>query len=310
MNNLTKTHNFFRAIMYLSKGRYYAATDLARDLDIEPRTVYRYIEELDNSPIFEVQRRGKRIRISADSVFWRSVTDAMYLTDDEAIALGRLLDQVEVTDDVLKAVQRKVQSVVSNSLALDVKDPEGQLAQNIAQVRRAVEEQRLCLLRGYDSLHSNTKTDRLVEPFSFLGSKNDVRCYELSTQCNKTFKISRCESVEVLDVGWQFERRHKQMYTDIFHFSDEKTTRVRLVLGHRSKTILLEEHPEAKSHLISYPDGRWLLDAEFCSMKGIGRFYLGLFEDIEILDSPEFKDYLTERSKVLTEHVNLLTLEK
>lgn len=303
MKGTNKTNQFFRAVMVLSRGRYYTPKELAEELGIELRTIYRYIDDLKASEFFTFEQRNKRFRLSPESQFWASIVKNLYLSDKEAKALGVFLDELETQDDVLLHLRGKVRNILGNHIEPADTDGNAALAENVSNIQQAIDNHRLCILRGYTSLHSDTKTDRLVEPFLFLGSKNDVRCYELASQMNKTFKLSRCESVEVLDVDWQFEKKHKKMFTDIFHFTDEKKTRVRLILGTLSKTILVEEHPEARKFLIPTSDGRWLLDAEYCSMKGVGRFYLGLFEDIEIIDSPEFKEYLTTRIECLTNKV-------
>lgn len=303
MKGTNKTNQFFRAVIILSRGRYYTSKELAEELGIELRTIYRYIDDLKNSEFFTVEQRGKRFRLSPESLFWMNIISNLYLSDKEAKALSVFLDELDTQDDVLLGLRTKVRNIVGNHLEPLDTDVDSVLAENSNSIQFAVDNHRLCILRGYTSLNSDTKTDRLVEPFLFLGTKNDVRCYELASQKNKTFKVSRCEKVEVLEVDWQFEKKHKRMFTDIFHFSDENKTRVRLILGTLAKTILVEEHPEARKCLIPTSDGRWLLDAEFCSMKGIGRFYLGLFEDIEIVESPEFKEYLTTRVKTLTNRV-------
>lgn len=300
MKTTTKTNQFLRVVMFLSRGAYITPKKLAAELEIEERTLYRYIEDLKASAFFKFEKRGKNIRISRDSLFWTSVMN-MYLTDEEAHALSAYLDNLKTDDPAIQSLQEKVRTMVANYIAPLANDTDTIVKDNIEKIQSAITTKRLCILRGYTSLNSNTVTDRLVEPFSFLGSKNDVRCYELSTQKNKTFKVSRCKTVELLEVGWQFEDRHKEMFTDIFHFSDENKTRVRLLLGNLAKTILVEEYPKAEQSLIPHPDGRWMLDAEFCSMKGIGRFYLGLFEDIEIVDSPEFKEFIAERIQKLNE---------
>lgn len=301
MKSSTKTNQFFRAIMLMSRGTYKSTKEISEELDIDLRTIYRYIDDLKASEFFTLEQRGKRYRIGRQSLIWANATENMFLTDEESLELEKVLDGLEAPSDTLSTLKQKIRNTVGNYVAPLKNDSDSVLVHNVATIQRAVKEKRMCMLRGYSSLHSNSKSDRLVEPFSFLGSKNDVRCYELASKMNKTFKISRCDKVELLDVQWQFASKHKEMHTDIFHFSDETSTRVRLLLGNLSKTILLEEHPEAFKHLIPHPDGRWMLDAEYCSMKGIGRFYLGLFEDIEIVDSPEFKEYLTTRIKLLTE---------
>lgn len=300
MKASTKTNQLFRAIMLLSRGRYYTSRQLAEELNIELRTVYRYIEDLKASQFFIFEQRGKRLRLSRESIFWSGIFNSLFLNDKEAQALGPLLEEIDTQDNVLLTLRQKVRNINSNYIAPLDNDADSVVAKNCALLHQAIENHRVCVLRGYSSLHSDSKSDRLVEPFLFLGSKNDVRCFEIGSQKNKTFKVSRCESVEVFEESWLFEKKHKQMHTDIFHFSDENTTRVRLLLGNVAKTILLEEYPAAKAYLIPHPDGRWMLDADFCSMKGVGRFYLGLFEDIEIVDSPEFKEYLTDRIKTLT----------
>lgn len=300
MKSSSKTNQFFRAIMSLSRGRYYLPKELAEELDIELRTIYRYIDDLEESPFFELNRRGRRIRLSGRSLFWANVTNYLSMSEKEALALHEVLKGLKTTDKNLENLRRKLKNLADNELMPQEGDEEVKMVGNVAEISKAITTKHMCMLRGYTSLHSDTKTDRLVEPFCFLDGKNDVRCYELKSGINKTFKLSRCESVEVLDVDWQFEKKHKQMFTDLFNFSDEKKTRVRLLLGNLSKTILLEEHPDAVQHLIPSADGRWLFDAEFCSMKGVGRFFLGLFEDIEIVDSPEFKAYIQERINVLT----------
>lgn len=299
MKSTNKTNQFFRTIMALSRGRYLTPKMLSEELGIELRTIYRYIDDIKESSFFKFEQRSKKFRISRESLFWRYVMDSLYLTDKEAKALQPFLEQCETDDPAIISVRDKVRNIMNNYIEPIAKDTDMKVLANMSNIQRAIDEKRMVMLRGYTSLHSDTKNDRLVEPFRFLGNKNDVRCYELSTQMNKTFKMSRCESVEILDVLWQFKKSHKEMFTDIFQFSDETKTRVRLLLGNLSKTILLEEHPAAERYLIPHHDGRWMLDAEYCSMKGIGRFYLGLFEDIEIVDSPEFKEYLTERLKML-----------
>lgn len=294
MKNSTKTHQFLRVIMFLSQGRYYTPKQMSEELDIDLRTLYRYLDDLKNSPFFEFDTRGKNHRLSRSSIFWSSIINNLYLSDKEANELSQYLETIPQPSPVLRALRQKMRTAMQNYIEPLATDAENRLIENADRIEDAIEKKCMVLLRGYTSLNSNTKSDRLLEPFCFLGNKNDVRCYELSSQKNKTFKLSRCESVELLDVGWQFEKRHKKIFTDIFNFSDEKTTRVRLILGNLAKTILLEERPEAKSSIIPHSDGRWMLDAQYCSMKGVGRFYMGLFDDIEIVDSPEFKDYITE----------------
>lgn len=40
--------------------------------------------------------------------------------------------------------------------------------------------------------------------------------------------------------------------------------------------------------------GRWSLDTEVAGMAGVGRFVVGLLDDIRIVDSPELTGYIRE----------------
>ena len=68
-------------------------------------------------------------------------------------------------------------------------------------------------------------------------------------------------------------------------------------------SLLVEEYPGASAMLKKQDDGRFLLKTEVCSYKGIGRFVMGLIDDIEIVDSPDFVEYLRGKAEDLTQKV-------
>ena len=141
----------------------------------------------------------------------------------------------------------------------------------------------------------------------FLDHHDGIRCYELQSGENKTFKVSRIGRVEVLDLLWSHEEQHARVYTDLFRFSGEERRRVVLRLGRLACSLLKEECPQAVRSL--QPDGadHWLLSTDVCSFQGVGRFVLGLFEDVEVLESPEFKLFLQEKIKDLTKKVGVVS---
>ena len=64
---------------------------------------------------------------------------------------------------------------------------------------------------------------------------------------------------------------------------------------------LVEEYPGTKKDLTEdkkYP-GTWYLNTKVYNIMGIGRFYAGLANHIEILDCPELKEYIEEYKKYL-----------
>ena len=128
-----------------------------------------------------------------------------------------------------------------------------------------------------------------------MNGNNEIRCYEMKSGMNKTFKISRMGGVKVLDLLWSNEKRHKRIYTDIFQFSSEEKMPVKLRLDRLSCNILKEEYPVSEKYITQEDDEHWIFETDVCSFKGIGRFVLGLYENIEVLESDEFVDFLKEK---------------
>lgn len=102
------------------------------------------------------------------------------------------------------------------------------------------------------------------------------------------------KDVEMMDVEWMYEKEHKQVYTDVFMFSGEERRRVELRLGQLSHNLLVEEYP-ASEDCITDDGGHWIFAADVVSFHAVGRFVLGLYDDIDILGSDEFKAYVNEK---------------
>lgn len=71
---------------------------------------------------------------------------------------------------------------------------------------------------------------------------------------------------------------------------------IKLKLDNLAQNLIVEEHPTSKNFLTenkgkdkdTYPG---ILDTEVYSIVGIGRFYLGLAQHIEIIKAPGLKEY-------------------
>ena len=82
---------------------------------------------------------------------------------------------------------------------------------------------------------------------------------------------------------------------DILTSSGEELYPVTLSLGSLSYNVLKEEYPLAARYITPAGNMRWNLSMNVCSHAGIGRFVLGLYEDIEVLGDDAFKAYLKAR---------------
>jgi len=119
--------------------------------------------------------------------------------------------------------------------------------------------------------------------------------FEVEEKTNKLFKIKRIESVLLLPQTWNYEAEHKSGYMDIFRISSFEQMPVKLKLNIRAVNLLMEEYPLSEKYLTKINDNEWILETVVCSFEGIGRFVMGLLDNIEIIDSEEFKDFIQKK---------------
>ena len=300
---LEKLERQLKLLALLTQNHSLTIDEIGERLHLNRRSIYRYLDAFKQMG-FIVEKQGTHYRIDHRSPFFAEITDRIHFSADEATTIRRLLDSVVDHSPQVRNLRAKLASLYDFG-ALSDHDIDETFRHNLETLYEAVQTEQMVVLHNYASPHSHAVSTRIVEPYLFLSGNSEVRCYEPSSNMNKTFKVSRAERVELLDVRWANKDKHAPFYTDLFHFSSETRQRVQLRLGTLSASLLLEEYPNASAHLQQQPDGRTLLDIEVCSFKGIGRFVIGLLDDIEVVDSPEFLQYLRERVAFLTQKIQL-----
>lgn len=282
-------------LQMLTENRSYTVTQLCDKLGMSRRNIYYYIEFFRESG-FKVYKHGNYYSIDRRSPFFSRIAERISLTEEEAVLIRRLLDKAEHGNALIVNLKKKLERFYDFDI-LNNEELREQTVQNISVIYDAIKFKRQAMLHGYASPHSRTTKDRLVEPFMLMNGNNEVRCYEPLSQMNKTFKLSRMQSVELLDTEWRYEKKHRNMYTDVFMFSGEERMPVAMVLGQLSYNVLREEYPQAEKFIRDSSDGRHILEMDVCNYAGIGRFVMGLYEDIEVTGGKGFIEYLDERVK-------------
>jgi hypothetical protein len=59
----------------------------------------------------------------------------------------------------------------------------------------------------------------------------------------------------------------------------------------------MEEYPLAERYISQVDNDHWMLDTVVANLQGVGRFVVGLMDDIEIIDSAELKEFLVNYIK-------------
>ncbi len=295
---LEKFDRQLRLMVLLTQNHALSVEDISEQLHLTKRSIYRYLDTFSDMG-FVVIKEGKRYRLDHTSPFFRQITDKIHLTQDEAIMLNNILSAIPDNSPQVRHLRAKLKQLYDYK-ALASHGIDEHVAKNFATLFEAIKSERAVLLKSYTSPSSGKVSNRLVEPYLFLSENTEIRCYEVESGMNKTFKISRAESIEMLDLTWSHKDKHTPIYTDLFHFSGEEQISVKLLLGTLSASLLLEECPAAEQEMQLQEDGRYLLSTKVCSFKGVGRFVLGLFDDIEVVDSPDFLKFLQEKVEFLT----------
>lgn len=283
-------------ILMMIDGRSHSAEELCKRLGTTRRNLYYFFDNL-RSCGFHIIKEGSGFYLDAYSPFFRAVAAGVSFSDDEAAYLFKLVDAVKDRNKYTEAVINKLQRFYDISFITDSK-LQNRMMQNVSRIYEAMDRRRVVILQNYSSPHSRTVSNRFVEPFMFMNDHSDIRCYELASHTNKTFKLSRVEVVRLVeDLAWSHDYMHKPVFTDMFLFSGEEHLHITLRLGQLAYNLLCEEYPRAEKYVKK--DGeRWLFDTEVASYVGIGRFILGLAEDIEVLGDDGLLAYLQEKAAV------------
>ncbi len=284
-----KLERLLRLMKLLTANTTYSVDQLAERLSMSRRTVYRYIDTFREAG-FVIKKTGDCIRIDKESPHFRDISQLVHFTEEEALILKSAIENIDDTNLLKQNLKRKLCSVYDNrTLANTV--VRGKNAPNIRRLVEAIEEGRQVTLHDYQSAHGGQVRDRWVEPFAFTTNYVQVWCYDLEQWENRLFKTSRIGSVSV-GGEWTHAADHREGFIDAFRMHGETRTRVRLELGMLAYNLLCEEYPLAERDIRPCGEGRWLLDTYVAGMAGIGRFVVGLLDNIRIVDAPELTAYL------------------
>lgn len=287
-----------KVLEYLISNKHRTQKDICDEVGISRRTFFRYIENYRYAG-FEILSSENVFSVSIDSPFLNKINNYMYFSEEEIQFIASCI-MGNVDDASAMSLKNKLRRVYGIDIereanAAKVED------NKMAKLTNAINEKKMVVLEKYSSPHSQSESDRLVEPYLIVQSRGEVRCFEISSKMCKTFKIARIKRVKVLDEGWQFKKEHKNYFTDIFGFSGEEEIRIKMRVGYLARRILMEEYGVPKRLFIEDGDKHWIYYCRVCNFQGIARFVLGLASDVEIIGNEDFKAYLRENIRKMSE---------
>ena len=297
-----KIERLLRLIMLMAGKADYTVEEIADQLSISSRSVYRYIDTLRACRFVIDKRRSnlyKLVKIPGISVDFNKL---IYFSEEEAYIINSLISALDGGSGVKANLHKKLSAIYSlTSLAELTVSKE--CARNTEALGKAIQGHKTVILKAYESANSDTTSDRIAEPFAFTTNYIDIWAYDLDKKENRIFKISRIGSVEILDKPWTNESKHCKSTTDCFRMSGDAAIPVQLELSLRAKNLLVEEYPLADKGL-SLAGENWIFKTDVRDLAGVGRFVIGLAGEIRIIDSPELEQYVREYTqRHLTQYI-------
>ncbi len=289
-------------IMVMIDGRNHTAKELAEVLGTTARNFYYTLNVLREYGFIIIHDRTY-YSLDARSPFFQMIADSVDFTETETIFLHGMLSAARDDDAQAARLKRKLERYYGIKMFAS-ETFRHKILHVVNILERAIKMKKCVILHGYSSPHSRSVTDRVVEPFLFLGDKEDIRAYEIKTKTNKTFKISRIESVELVDTPWFNEAKHKQAYTDMFMFSGEDRYHVKLRLDRLAHHLMLEEYPHSLHSMTPAGTDYWIFETDLVSYVGITRFILGLYDNVKILEGEGLKEYIQIKIESLSSNLS------
>jgi hypothetical protein len=112
----------------------------------------------------------------------------------------------------------------------------------------------------------------------------------------KQFKLDRIGEVVETETGVQFQDLHKTTATDIFHFTGDSHQWITLKLSLRAYLLLQEEFPLSLPYVAKKED-HYQFHGPVASFEGVGRFVMGLLDEIQVVGTPAFIQFIEEKLK-------------
>lgn len=286
-----KLERLLRLMKMLTANVEYSVDDLADRLDMSRRTIYRYIDTFREAG-FVIKKHGNYIRLDKESPHFKDISQLVHFTEEEAVILRRAIESIDDTNLLKQNLKRKLYSVYDSGTLADT-IVKGSNSSNVHSLIEAIENHKQVILHNYASSHSIR--DRKVEPFGFTTNYVNVWCFDAEDNRCKIFKTARIGKVELCDTDFQHAELHKENFIDIFRMiateGGEPIT-VKLLLGRLAYNLIMEEYPLSEKYITKQDASHWLLDTKVANLQGVGRFTIGLMDDIEIIESPELKEYI------------------
>ena len=267
MLNQHKILRVLQLITFLQEEPHKSVEQLATFLDTTERTIYRYLDLLRECGFDLHKDSNQRFHIEKDH------GDGIHFTNEEAQFLKQLVltngSKSKLRDSVLSKIYTGSELSMVTSHLINAKN--GKIVERLT---RAMLNKEQVLLKKYQSINTETISDRVVEPFGFTENYQTVMAYEPASEKNKTYNIDRIGSVEYLSQKFQHEAKHEQQVMDVFGFAyNGQKYPIKLEMSMKEYLLLKAQYPLI-APFVKYETGKdkYVLEVEVNDLRPIDRY--------------------------------------
>ncbi len=295
MNDQAKIERVLRLIILLSGNFGHSIKEISQKLEISERTTYRYIDTFRNVGLIIEKNTNGFWKLEKNSSY-KELNDLLHFSEEESYILQKAIHSIDDNNVLKSNLISKLYSLYDSQRVIGtiIKKEKSEIIGNLLE---AAKKKRQVIIESYQSANSSTISNRLVEPIKFTTNFVSIWCYEPESNSTKLFKTSRIKSIEILNNDWEHEKEHNPGFIDCFRISTDKRIPVKLKLTLRAKNLLTEEYPLAEPDIIKISDERYLFESFVCNFTGVGRFVLGLPDDVKVISPLELKNHLNDKIK-------------
>jgi proteasome accessory factor C len=251
-------------------------------IDAGERTLYRYFELLHEIGFNIKKDENKRYFIDTNNLL-----EVTTFTEEEVNYLTSALMTNGSNPLVSKAILNKIAVRSDVHIAAELMG-NAHITKIIEDINEAIATKSQVILRKYQSINSQTITDRLVEPISIDANYRTITAFEVASLKNKTFVVERIKEVAHTKSKFKHEDDHLVVEKDVFGFSirpDNKVFPIHLELSLKAKILLTEEYPETAQFIKKKTNKeKYIFEYAANDFRPIQRFIDGLKDEVEIIN--------------------------
>ena len=287
-----KIKKMLQLLMLLSGSRKYSLAELAKKYDVDERTIQRYLATF-KSVGFVINSNGGTYRLETETPEAGSLQKLLFFSEEEAYIILQTMALIEGETPVKDRLVCKLNTLYNFKVLAEMQQKSS--VEIMQKLHQAIKEKKQTKLLAYRSSNSQTITDRTIEPFSFLEDFSAVWCYDAETHTSKQFKIARMQNIEILPNYWHFETKHVLPFIDVFRMAAPKPiATVTATLTLKACNLLTEEYPLAQQ-FVTPKGNQYTATIPVADYNGIGRFVVGLCEDVTVHGPEAFVDFLKNK---------------